>query len=433
MSLGSASGKGSRFFYGASGFFTTIALFMLLATSLAQEKPSIIKVIGTGKAEGMPILAAWFTTEPSTDPLIIPTRAWGNIETSDIRRFMRIYFPRTYQSLLDYEFFFLAQVDMSFLSGQQQMWLYDALTNHRRGGVNTRSAMSAHSGFYMPWSESVLSDAFPNDVAAVISDARNFDGPSGQLIIKDDKDLPNIVKPYKAMIEPFFLNYGGSKPLFPITIPKAGSTILSYTKNNLGIGSPIPGQVPHVFYWSWNESITFTFRDIVYDIFWSAPTTGSPISNPYSLDIIANIVWFSTGRKLPDDPLRVHDFRRDLFDFGIQKGLLTSLLDFAEIFGANTAKEYAEISKVDDIKGDASAFYLDHDFDAAFKTMKVARKRLRELEEEASRLKDRALFWVYVIEWTVTTGAFLAAGFVAWALMVRRALYREVTVTKWIR
>jgi hypothetical protein len=411
---------------------STVALCMFLAPSLAQVKPSTIKVIGTGKAEGMPALAAWFTTEPSTDPVIIPTRAWGNVGTSDIRRFMRIYFPRTYQSLLDYEFFILAQVDMSFLSGQQQRWLYDALTDYQKGGANTRSAMSVNAGFYVPWRDSILSEAFPNDAVAVTADDRNFDGPSGPLIIRDDMNLPNIIKPYKAMIEPIFQSYGGSKPLFPVTIPKPGSTILSYTKNSLGIGSPIPGQIPHVFYWSWNRSITFTFRDIVYDVFWSAPITGSLTSNPYSLDIIINIVWFSTGRKLPDDPLQVHEYRRDLFEFGIHRSLLTSLLDFAEVFGANPSREYAMLSRVEDIRRNASVSYLGHDFDAAYGTMKEARTRLKELEGDASSLKNRALFWVYVIEWTVVTGAFLVAGFVLWTLMVGRALYHDIAVTRGI-
>ncbi len=409
--------------------FATIALCMLPAITLGELEPDRIKVIGTGKAEGMPVLAAWFNAEPSTDAIIIPTRAWGNVGISEIRRFMRIYFPRTYQSLLAYEFFFLAQVDMSFLSDQQQRWIYDALTYRRKGGVNTRSAMSANSGFYMPWVESMLSDTFPNDAAALVADPRNFDGPSGRLVIKDDGHLPNIIKPYKAMIEPIFPNYGGSKPLFPITIPKPGSVVLSYTMNSLRMGSPFPELIPHVFYWQWNESTTFTFRDIVYDEFWSAPVTGSLTSNPYSLDIIANIIWFSTGRKLPDDPLKVHDFRRDLFDFGIEKSLLTSLLDFAETFGANPSKEYAKLSEVEGIKGDASASYLVHDFDAAYEKMKEARARLEALEADASGLKDRALFWVYVVEWTVITGSLLLAGLTVWRLMVSRVLYGEVTFT----
>lgn len=395
---------------------------------LAQEKPRIIKVLGTGKAEGMPILTAWFTTEPSTDPTIVPTREWGAVSNEEIRRFMRIYFPRTYDDLLDYEFFFLAQVDLAFLSAEQQNWIYRALTNYERGGVNTRSIMSAHDWLHIPWRDSVISQAFPNDVAAVMEDADNKEGKPGPLTVKDGPEIPEIMKPFKAPIEGLYRNYGGLN-----TIPKPGSVVLSYTTNNAGLGSPVPGQIAHVFYWRWNQSTTFTFRDMVYDPFWSAPTTGSAISNPYSLDIIANIIWFSTGRELPQDPLKVHDLRRDLFDYGIKKSLLTSLLDFAEIFGANPTSEYAAMDEVEDIRREAAQSYLDRDFETAYDLMKEALSELTKLEDSATKLKDRALLWVYVVEWSVTTGVLLVAGVVLWTLMIKRALYREVKATKWTR
>jgi len=393
------------------------------AFTFAQEKSRIIKVIGTGKAEGMPVLTAWFTNEPSTDPLIIPTRVWGAVSVSEINRFMRIYFPRTYEKLLEYEFYFLAQVDLQFFTAEQQRWIYDSLSEGERGGANTRSIISTHDWLHIPWRDSIVSDAFPNDVTAVIEDEQNKEGEAGPLIVNDDEDVPNIMKSFKTQIESIFTSYGGLN-----TIPRPGSVILSYTKNNAGVGSPIPGRVAHVFYWKWNRSITFTLQDMVYNNFWSAP--GSPTTNPYSLDIIANMIWFSTGREIPGDPFKVHDFRRDLYDYNIQKSLLVSLLDFAEIFGANPAREYRELDLVDDIRREASNYYLDRDFDLAYETLKEAIAELKELEDVATNLKNRALFWVYVVEWSVTTGVLLAAGSILWTLMVKRALYREVKVTR---
>ena len=92
----------------------------------AQSQPRI-KVLAMGKASSTPILTAWLTAEPSTDPTIIATRAFGEVTGAVIMRYMRIYFPRTYDQLPAYEFIFLAQVDMSFISTQQARWIYDAL------------------------------------------------------------------------------------------------------------------------------------------------------------------------------------------------------------------------------------------------------------------------------------------------------------------
>ncbi len=400
-----------------------LLILVLLPGASCEQEPKLIKVLGTGKAEGMPILTMWFTTEPSTDPTIIPTRAWGQVTPGDIKRYMRIYFPRTYEELSQYEFFFLAQVDMSFLTPKQQQWIYDALTTQQKGGVNTRSIMSVHPWFHEPWRDSIISKAFPNDVAAVIADAQNLEGRPGPLIIRDDPGLPPIMSPYKKMIEPLFQNYGGLN-----TVPKQGSVILSYTKNNAGIGYPIPGQIAHVFYWHWNRSITFTFRDMVYDRFWSQP--GNPNANPYALDIVVNVVWFSTGRKLPEDAMKIHELRKLFYDYRIEKSILAGLLDFAEKFGANPSKQYVRLSQIDDQRDSASDLYLTQQFDPSYSAMKEAIDRLKRLEASAVKLKNRALMWVYTIEWTVTTGVLLVAGFILWTLMVRRALYREVSVTR---
>ena len=51
---------------------------------------------------------------------------------------------------------------------------------------------------------------------------------------------------------------------------------------------------------------------------------------------------------------------------------------------------------------------------------------LEEAEKEAVKLKNQALFWVYVIEWLAITGTAMLTGFLTWSLMVRRKLYREV-------
>jgi hypothetical protein len=170
---------------------------------------------------------------------------------------------------------------------------------------------------------------------------------------------------------------------------------------------------------------------MVYDPFWSPKE--SSVSNPYSLDIVANLIWFATGRELPDDPIKVHQYRQLVFDFNIRRMLLLSLLDFAEKFGANPAKQYSRLDGVDEVGRNSAELYLDRDYDGAYDVMKEAMSQLMDLDESAAKLKDRALLWVYLVEWSVTTAVFLVAGVVLWTLMVRRALYREVGATKWTR
>ena len=50
--------------------------------------------------------------------------------------------------------------------------------------------------------------------------------------------------------------------------------------------------------------------------------------------------------------------------------------------------------------------------------------------ERALDARERALLWIFVIEWLVVSGASMVSGFVLWTLMVRRRVYREVETTR---
>jgi len=53
-----------------------------------------------------------------------------------------------------------------------------------------------------------------------------------------------------------------------------------------------------------------------------------------------------------------------------------------------------------------------------------------KLSERLVELKERALLWIYAVEWIAVTATGLFCGSVVWSLMVRRRMYREVQVTR---
>jgi hypothetical protein len=229
------------------------------------------------------------------------------------------------------------------------------------------------------------------------------------------------MKSFKPYIETIFTTYGGL-----VTVPKPGSVVLSYMADPRWDGPPERGQIAHVFYWEWEDSKTWTFEDMVTWDFWK----GRMRWNPYALDIISNIIWFSTGRELPPDPIRVHELRTNLFNFRLRRSILVNLVDFAEKFGANPTGIYSKLGDVDEQIGESEELYLDWQFNSAADLVETAMGDLLSLEDEASDLKDRALLWIFILEWLVTLGVSLIAGTVLWTLMVRRKLYREVGTTR---
>jgi hypothetical protein len=387
----------------------------------AEDESKVIRVIATGKAESTPVTRAWILVEPSLDGIIVPTREWGGVTSVDIIRLMRIYFPRTFEDLISYDFLLLTQVDMGFISPEQATWMYRAIAEYGLGGANTRSVMSMNAYLAVPWGQSILSDAFPNNVMAVVN-SPHYSGalsPSGPLIVNDDESIAPVVRPLKRQLERIFPGYGGL-----MTIPREGSRIHTWVKTNLPVGGAKPGYVPHIFEWDYAEGITFTFMDMVYDNFWKTNI------NPYALDIITNVIWHGSHRQIPEDTLKVHTLR-DNFRFYSDRRLgILAVFDFAESFGANAASLYSTLGDLDVEKAEADGLYLSGDFDASYAKLGEAMEKLVSLSEEALKLKDQALLWVYVIEWLSVAAASLVCGATLWLLMVRRGLYREVGVTR---
>lgn len=66
----------------------------------------------------------------------------------------------------------------------------------------------------------------------------------------------------------------------------------------------------------------------------------------------------------------------------------------------------------------------------AYSEMELVIQKLNLLAEEAMKLKDEALFWVYVVEWLAVASTSLICGAAIWAIMIKRKLYRKAGVTR---
>jgi hypothetical protein len=73
--------------------------------------------------------------------------------------------------------------------------------------------------------------------------------------------------------------------------------------------------------------------------------------------------------------------------------------------------------------------YMEGDYDGALAEIDNAIAAVFDLEALAVELKERALLWIYIIEWLTILATGMIFGSLLWALMVRRRLYREVGAT----
>ena len=73
---------------------------------------------------------------------------------------------------------------------------------------------------------------------------------------------------------------------------------------------------------------------------------------------------------------------------------------------------------------------LEPETEESLASLEEALEQISEVSNLALRAKDEALVWVYVIEWFTISGTAMISGAVMWTLMVRKAAYRQVGVTR---
>jgi len=182
---------------------------------------------------------------------------------------------------------------------------------------------------------------------------------------------------------------------------------------------------PPLSFWQYGKG-----RSVAHSSDWT-PGGGTDVMRwEYYPDYVANIAYLACQEEIPQDAQLMHQLRTS---FLATRSRLTSVVDtinFAERFGANTNKIERRLAEVREMVQDAESLYVRHQYDSARETIRRIDQLIIKLQEQAIQIKDRALFWIYVVEWSVTTGTALLAGLGLWALMVRRKLYREVETTR---
>ncbi len=147
-------------------------------------------------------------------------------------------------------------------------------------------------------------------------------------------------------------------------------------------------------------------------------------------DFLIYLVYFAVGKPMPDDIYRAHRIREEINTFIAKSSLMVSLFEFIERFGVNTVDLYEELNVVHSKEKEAESYYLQDDYDSAAEVFDEVYRAWEDLNTKAMDVKEKALFWVYLIEWLLVTGAAAISGTALWGLMVGRRLYREVGVSR---
>jgi hypothetical protein len=381
-----------------------------------QEEAGRIKVLLTGRVDQGRFISYWFVNEPMMAPLFVPSR---NVPGGDaqIRKFVRIYFPRNYEGVQDQDFILFEGTQMAMFSLTQQGWMHDAVLEGT-GGLNSRGLLSTQ--YYQDWRVSPTQQAFPNDVEAVVRSGTWDRANQDTLIITED-ELPPVFTMFNGLNVQWYL------PGYRCTlvIPRQGATVWMWMRGPWADRATVkPGCTPHTISWQYGEGITWTTHDSLTG-WWQ-----DQIANPYGLDMIMNVILYSTGRNLPGDIATLHEIRSKILEFRSAQLLVLAVVEFGESFGANMNPILEELVDILEKKREVDQLYLEQDFIRAKDGYLETIVDLEELSQQAIDMKDRAMVWVYVFQWFATSGTAMFAGFLLWSLMVKRRLYKTAGFTR---
>jgi hypothetical protein len=372
-----------------------------------------------------------FISDPLTDPTAVLLRDKGDYDANDIVKSMRLYFPRSYGDLTGFGFIMFLGIDVRFFTPQQTHMLYDAIYDEGLGGMAERSVMSSNTETAVPWADSIISDTFPNDADAVVRLGTWCLMRQVRYVINTNPGVPPVYGAYIGLQGSEF-TFPGEGSTACITIPKEGAVVTTYMVGDFKLGGPgslpdprfkTPGWVPHSMFWKYGNGITWSHGERTTE-YWNW------INNPYGPDMLMAEIIFSAGRRLPDDVVLVHNLRSKFWEYATSSSITMTFLEFIDSFGADTSTISKKMAQAYDKTQEAKEQYLDQDYSASLSAMEEVLGQMEKLRAEALELRDRALTWIYLIEWLVVTGVFLLSGFGVWTLMIRRRLYREVETTR---
>lgn len=401
-----------------------VSILALAGTCLAAERIGVI-AIGMVVPGSSPI-PAWMSIEPGTSTILVPNRyAIGVFEDREARRVVRIYFPRTPETLSD--------SDVLVFSGGNirgfelpQIEMMKAAVSEGMGGLTDIGGLSSDPGVSGDWLASGIDEIFPNDVDAV-----TFGGQSYRDEMYFRIRIAESTRPVLSMFGPLGIEDVVGKNAYRM-VPREGSTTWASTTGNWPGVRPRP---PWLLSWEFGEGLTWAIADAFTFEFWSNYQSvisgrGHETTNRYGLDILMNLLLESVGRPLPNDVLLVHEVRTNLRLYRDTRSMMFEVLNFLEQFGANTDELSHRIAEIEEIRKSAEDLYLSQDFEASNEEILEALAQSGEIGEGVEELRNSAMLWIFVTEWSIVSATLMISGTAVYRLMAKRELYREVGVTR---
>jgi len=326
-----------------------------------------------------------------------------DLDDNDKRKLDRVYYPRTRKALVDtYDLLVFHDARFQHFSSRQ---LFDLDYAFREARVT--SIWVFMGSFLWDWvlEPSILREVVP------ISGHEKAHYATFRVRFRRDRDpvfLP-------------FLEYGIEKV--------AGNAVADMTARQGATvwGEIIPQNQPWMV--SWRPGGGNPGRQWVLNQ-WYLKGWWNEDNNPFALDVATNMILYSLDQPLISDIQARREARHLFTTVETQKSLVLSMMEWADAFGADTQTLSEGLNDLGHDIRKAANHYVEQDYPAAISTLQSVSRAVSGIADEAIRLKDQALLWIFIIEWLAVTGVGILSGSLLWTMMIRRRYYRRAQVTR---
>ena len=392
------------------------SLFLALLTTLAVSgEPARdpltgrVRVLYIGDCFGVRAQPYLFMTR---EPLFVVTpipSSTGRVRIEEeVRKLMRLYMPRSYKKHVEkYDLVILSAMERFYYTSVQLTWMKKGVID---GGQGIMMVGGYHTFGGKPpspsWSGTSIEDVLP----VQILDAEIHD-TGGRVFYPVPVDPNN---PFCTS-----LDWSTAKPFYGMNIVKTKQSAIEVLRPDRGIADPL------LVYWDVGQG-----SGMAHTPDW-APGWGEDFMRwEYLPDYVNNMLYFLARLKVPQDLNLIHATRSALLGHQYERGVIQSMANFVESFGGNSWPIQRELSKMELMEKEAYLLYCEQEYEAVMAKMDEVSRLVGQLAVKAMNLKNRALLWVYIIEWLVVTATLMMVSYVLWSLMVERRLYREVAATR---
>jgi hypothetical protein len=356
----------------------------------------------------------WLDQDLIIDYFEIPM-AQRQLPDKDLIKFTQIYFPRTMERLLElYDMIVICEEEelfTMFTTSRQHRMMHDAVALE---GVGLFNSLPHEIDEFQAWATSPMGELTPHDFAAgYVKLSGGF-----RIEVNTGSGLPPVFTP--------FVDFGIEKYIGPELgrlHPRQGSTEWARVR---------PHDTPFYISWEIGEKAA-RVSNVANDLdepWWGSAYRGSPCENPYGGDLFLNMVYWTVGMEPLTNIALVHSVRASYNDYSVRRSVTLALIEFIDSFGANVASLEEELRQISDGRSTARNLYYEQRYEEALVFLDEMSALMADVENRAITLKERAFLWIYLIEWLAVMATTMIVGFVTWTLMVKRRLYREVSVTR---